>query len=90
MEKLRSMVKGVDVRALVLKLISEVKGTIPEKLEESQHLVNDVGLDSIDIVELSFKLENTFDISIPDADFEKWDTVGSVIQYIESKLEAKP
>jgi acyl carrier protein len=82
------MIGGVDVKRLVFKAISEAKGTIQEKLDESQHLVKDVGMDSIDIVELSLELERTFDIGIPDADFEKWDTVGSVIQYIESK-EAK-
>lgn len=83
------MTGGVDVRALVLKSISEVKGTIQEKLEDNHNLAKDVGLDSIDMVELSMELERTFDITIPDPDVEKWDTVASVINYIESK-EEKP
>lgn len=79
--------REMTVKKTVLKLIAEVNGTIPELLNEKQEL-SKAGMDSIDIVELSLALETEFDISIPDADYEQWSTIESVVEYINSK-EAK-
>ena len=44
--------------------------------------VNDLGADSLDIVELVMELEDEFDVSIPDEDAEKMQTVGDAVKYI--------
>ena len=44
--------------------------------------VNDLGADSLDVVELVMELEDEFDVSIPDEDAEKMQTVGDAVKYI--------
>ena len=53
----------------------------PITLETS--FVNDLGLDSLDIVEFVMELEDTFDLNIPDEDAENLLTVGDAIKYIK-------
>lgn len=43
------------------------------------HLIDDLGADSLDMVELTMMLEEAFDIEIPDEVVEKWKTVGDVL-----------
>lgn len=52
------------------------------KLETS--FIDDLGADSLDIVELIMALEEEFDLQIPDSDAEKIATVGDVVEYIKS------
>ena len=76
----------------VMSTIAErVKQLIVEKLgvEESEvtpeaSFTNDLGADSLDTVELIMELEKEFDISIPDEQAEKIQTVGQAIEYIEA------
>lgn len=72
-------------------IFDKVKGIIAEqlgvdasevKLESS--FVDNLGADSLDIVELVMALEEEFDIEIPDEDAEKVSTVGDVVEYIKS------
>ena len=49
-------------------------------------LIDDLGADSLDIVELIMALEEEFDIEIPDADAEKVVTVGDVVDYIKENV----
>ncbi len=46
------------------------------------YFVNDLGADSLDIVELVMELEDEFDVSIPDEDAEKMQTIGDAVKYI--------
>ena len=46
--------------------------------------VDDLGADSLDVVELIMGLETEFDIEIPDEDAEKISTVGDAVEYIKS------
>ena len=50
-------------------------------------LIDDLGADSLDIVELIMALEEEFDTEIPDADAEKIVTVGDVVDYIKDHVE---
>ena len=54
------------------------------KLETS--FIDDLGADSLDIVELIMGLETEFDIEIPDEDAEKIQTVGDAVNYIKEKM----
>ena len=55
-----------------------------ETMEAS--FIDDLGADSLDIVELVMALEEEFDIEIPDADAEKVTTVGDVVEYIKENV----
>jgi len=71
-------------------IAQKVKSIIVDKLgvEESEVVIeasftNDLGADSLDTVELIMEFEKEFDISIPDDQAEKIQTVGEAISYIE-------
>ncbi|MGR3294133.1 MAG: acyl carrier protein [Candidatus Scalindua sp.] len=59
----------------------------PITLETSY--VNDLGADSLDIVELVMELEDEFDVSIPDEDAEKIQTVDDTVKYINEQKQKK-
>jgi len=60
-------------------------GVSRDQITRETHFANDLGTDSLDIVELVMALEDEFDIKIPDEDYDKIATVGDVIEYIEEK-----
>jgi acyl carrier protein len=75
-------------------IVSQVKNIISEQLgadlsavTETASFVDDLGADSLDTVELVMKLEEKFDLEIPDEDAEKIRTVKDAIDYIEKKKE---
>lgn len=61
----------------------------PEKVSETSHFVNDLGLDSLDTVELVMALEDEFSIEIPDADAEKIFTCTDAVEYLSNNVHAK-
>jgi acyl carrier protein len=50
--------------------------------------IDDLGADSLDIVELVMAMEEAFDVEIPDDDAEKIQTIGDAISYLKEKLAA--
>jgi acyl carrier protein len=58
-----------------------------EEINMESSFVDDLGADSLDIVELIMALETEFDIEIPDEDAEKITTVGDVVEYIKEHSE---
>jgi len=71
-------------------VFEKVKGIIVEQLGVAEasvtmeaSFIDDLGADSLDIVELVMALEEEFDMEIPDTDAEKIVTVGDVVKYIE-------
>ncbi|WP_418790094.1 acyl carrier protein [Phosphitispora sp. TUW77] len=56
-----------------------------EEVKIESTFVDDLGADSLDIVELVMALEEEFDLEIPDEDAEKIKTVGDAVKYIEEK-----
>lgn len=61
-----------------------------DKVKPETNFINDLGADSLDIVELIMELEEEFDMSIPDEDAEKMHTVGEAIDYIKkNRAEGK-
>ncbi|MBI2193985.1 MAG: acyl carrier protein [Planctomycetes bacterium] len=59
-----------------------------EQVTPETSFINDLGADSLDTVELIMEIENAFDLSIPDEEAEKIQTVGEAIRYIETHLSA--
>jgi acyl carrier protein len=72
----------------VKQIIVEQLGVDAEKVTPTARLVEDLGADSLDKVELTMALEEAFDIEIPDADSIKLHTVKNVVDYI--KLNTRP
>lgn len=73
----------------VKKIIVERLGVDPVQVTEASSFQNDLGADSLDIVELIMEFEKTFDIEIPDDAGDQISTVGDAIKYIEGKVNAK-
>ena len=69
----------------VKKIIVDQLGVEINKITENSSFVDDLGADSLDIVELIMAFEEEFDIEIPDEDAEKMTKVGDAIRYIEEK-----
>ena len=69
----------------VKKIVCDQMGTTPDKVNKETSFINDLGADSLDTVELVMEFEDEFEISIPDEDAEKIQTVGNAVDYIESK-----
>ncbi len=74
-------------------VFDKVKGIIVEQLGVAEasvtmeaSFIDDLGADSLDIVELVMALEEEFDIESPDSDAEKVTTVGDVVEYIKENV----
>lgn len=59
-------------------------------ITEAHHLRDDLGLDSMAVIELLYRIEDTFDIQIPDQDLAGLTTVGHVITYVNKRLGRTP
>ena len=73
----------------VIEIVCENLGVNKEQVTRSTSFTEDVGADSLDIVELVMELEEEFEITIPDDQAEKIKTVGEAIDYIERELAKK-
>lgn len=71
----------------VKNIISEQLGIDAEEITMESSFMDDLGADSLDIVELIMALETEFDLEIPDEDAEKISTVGDVVEYIKAHTE---
>ena len=74
-----------SVEERVIDIVCENLGVNKEQVTRQTSFQEDVGADSLDIVELVMELEEEFDLSIPDEDAEKIQTVGNAVAYITSK-----
>jgi acyl carrier protein len=68
-------------------IIEKELGVEREKLTDNASFIEDLGADSLDIVELVMEFEKEFNIDIPDEDAEKLRTVGEAIQYLDGKVQ---
>lgn len=64
------------------KMIADQLGLEVDAVTDNKHLIDDLGADSLSIVELVMQLEEQYDIDIPDEDAENLDTVLKVKEYI--------
>ncbi len=85
MEVLLAMTKA-DVLARLKEIIIDRLDVEEEQINPEASFVEDLGADSLDIVELIMGIEEEFDIEIPDEDAEKLTTVGEAINYAAAKL----
>lgn len=69
-------------------IIVEQLGVDPEKVKPEASFIDDLGADSLDIVELVMAMEEEFDLEIPDEDAEKLKSVSDVQEYLSKKGKA--
>ena len=75
-----------DHTSKVKDIIENELGVEREKLTAEASFIEDLGADSLDIVELVMEFEKEFNIDIPDEDAEKLRTVGDAIAYLDQKV----
>ncbi|SLM49683.1 Acyl carrier protein [Nitrospira japonica] len=75
----------------IIAALAEYLRRDPLTIQENYHLRDDLGLDSMAVIELLYKIEENFNIQIPDEDLVGLTTVGSVAEYVQHRLApAKP
>jgi len=77
----------MSLEARVTDLIVEQLGVSKEEAVTNASFIDDLGADSLDIVELVMTLEETFDIEIPDDDAEKMQTISDAIGYLKERVD---
>jgi len=83
---------NVDVQAIekkVVEIISEQMGVDKSEITRETSFINDLNADSLDTVELVMEFEDEFDMSIPDEEAEKIQTVGAAVDYIAKVAQSK-
>jgi len=73
-EEIRNKVQGIICDHLSIKA---------EEFNKESEFYDDLGCDSLDVLEMVFELEDRFSLEIPDDDIEQWKTVGDVYEYVE-------
>lgn len=72
----------------VVNIIAEQLGVdAVEDITAETSLMKDLEADSLDAVEIMMELEDEFGITIPDEDAEKFENIGDIVKYVESKIE---
>ena len=78
--------EGNEIFEKVKKIIIEQLNVSEDSVTKEASFIDDLGADSLDIVELIMALEEEFDTEIPDTDAEKIVTVGDVVDYIKDHV----
>ena len=73
-----------DALTRIKKIIAEQLGSDEADISLTSSFIEDLGADSLDIVELIMALEEEFDIEIPDSEAEKITSVGDAVEYIKN------
>ncbi|MFN7919329.1 MAG: acyl carrier protein [Bryobacteraceae bacterium] len=79
----------MPIEQKVKQIIVEQLGVDEAQVDDTASFVDDLGADSLDIVELVMAFEEAFDLDIPDEDAEKIATVKDAIEYIKAKSGSK-
>lgn len=65
-------------------ILSEQFDVEEDKISLETSIINDLGADSLDVVDLLMSIEDEFEVEVPDSDVEKIKTVEDLVNYIES------
>ena len=72
-----------SVDQMVIDIVAERLGHEKDEIKAGSNFINDLGADSLDIVELVMEFEEKFDMTIPEEDAEKIQTVGDAVSYVK-------
>ncbi len=82
------MPDSAEIEAKVKKIVAEQMGVAESEITRETSFVNDLNADSLDTVELVMEFEDEFEMSIPDEEAEKIQTVGMAIDFITAHLNS--
>ncbi|RMF80938.1 MAG: acyl carrier protein [Planctomycetota bacterium] len=77
-----------EIESKVKKIVAEQMGVSEDEITRETSFVNDLNADSLDTVELVMEFEEQFELSIPDEEAEKIQTVGQAIDHIKKALDS--
>lgn len=81
--------KKEEIKQKVTDIVVDVLGVEASEVQESSHIQNDLGADSLDVVELTMNVEKEFNIELGDAaEIEKIHTVGDLIEKVATCMKA--
>ncbi len=78
-----------ELLAKVRSIVADKLSVDPSKITLKTHFIDDLGANSLDTVELVMAYEDEFGLDIPDANAERFFTVGDVIKYLKDRLKKK-
>ena len=79
---------GENLQERLYVLLASQLGLEREELVPEAHILDDLGADSLDVVELMMAIEESFEIVVPDEDVERLQTIADVQQYLEVRTVA--
>lgn len=82
-------VSDEQIRQKVIDIVCEHLAVNKDQVTDKTSFIEDIGADSLDIVELVMELEEEFDIQIPDDQAEKIKTVGEAVEHIKNAVRTK-
>ncbi|MCH8084261.1 MAG: acyl carrier protein [Myxococcales bacterium] len=75
-----------DLSGRIQSIVTEQLGVEPSEVTKDASILDDLGADSLDVVELVMTLEEAFDIEIPDDAVEEMRTIGDIQRFVESHV----
>jgi acyl carrier protein len=78
----------MELEQRVSEIIVEQLGVSRDDIESESSFTDDLGADSLDLVEMVMAMEEEFGVEIPEEDSEKLQTFGDAVAYLKEKLEA--
>ena len=79
----------MDLSERIFAIVGEQLGVEKETLVPEANLLDDLGADSLDVVELVMAIEEEFGLEIPDEDAERMQNIGDVISYVEERTAGR-
>jgi len=83
-----SLPKSPGINQQVFHTLGKYLRLDPSKLRPEDSLRDDLGLDSLQTIELVYEVESAFDLQIPDEDFGRLTTIGDVVLYLKERTQA--
>ena len=75
-----------EITETIQRISCDLTGAVPETVNTESNFVEDLRADSLDMMEIVMKIEDEFDIEVPDEDVENIKTVGQAIDYVAGRV----
>ncbi|NUS74231.1 MAG: acyl carrier protein [Corynebacteriales bacterium] len=75
-----------ELRTGLADILEEIAGVTPDSVQDDKSFTDDLGVDSLSMMEVVMAAQEKFEVEIPDEDVEQLKTVGDAIKYISGKL----
>ena len=83
------MTSREEITAAVKEIFQTTLKVDPDRLEDAAHLRDDLKLDSLDMIEVVYEVEDRFDVQIPEDKIKEITTLGEIVDGLSAALEAK-